>query len=155
MSEIRVKELCDLYCDFIKEYECMIIICLIFFVSILLFILSLINNAKTHKYKGRVEGEIVSIYQTISYGNNMKIYSYYPIYKYIVNGTIYQKEFTFGEKSEDDIPIGSKVILKYDMKEPEKFIVSGKENVWLGQAIILLIIAFIMLAMILSKCLSN
>lgn len=133
----------------------MIIICLIFMGCFLLFIVSLINNAKTHKYKGRVEGEIISINKTISNGKNMKVYTYYPIYKYVVDGITYQKEFSFGEESPNDIPIGSKVILKYDMKEPEKFIVSGKENVWLGQAIIVLIIALFMLAMLISKYLGN
>jgi hypothetical protein len=34
----------------------MIIICFIFMGCFLLFIVSLINNAKTHKYKGRAEG---------------------------------------------------------------------------------------------------
>ncbi len=80
-----------------------------------------------------------------------KVYAYYPIYQYEVNSITYQSEFPFGEGSSSAIHIGEKVIIQYDKKNPENFIVSGKENAWLGQAIFGLIMSIIILAIIIGK----
>lgn len=129
----------------------MVIIYLLFLCFFLLFLISFIINIKIRKYEGRTEAEIVSIEESCRNGRNRKIYTYYPTYKYEVNGITYQKEFPFGEVTPSTIFIGKKVVIKYDKKEPEKFIVTGKEYVWLGQAIFGLVMSIIILAVIIAK----
>ncbi len=129
----------------------MIIIYFLFLCSFLLFLVSIITNVKTHKYEGRADGKIVDIKETCRSGRNNKIYIYYPIYQYMVEGIIYEEEFPFGDKSPHNLPIGEEAIIKYDKKNPEKFIVTGKEYVWLGQALFGLFMSMIMLAIIIGK----
>lgn len=129
----------------------MIIIYFLFLCFLLLFLVSLFINKKAHNYEGRTEGEIISIKESYHYYRLNKVYAYYPIYQYEVNSITYQAEFPFGEGSSSAIHIGEKVIIQYDKKNPENFIVSGKENAWLGQAIFGLIMSIIMLAIIIGK----
>lgn len=119
--------------------------------SFLLFLISFITNIRSHRYDGRSEGKIVSLNKVCHNGRNNKVYIYYPIYEYNVDGITYQEEFPFGDKCPNNLPIGEETIIKYDKKNPQKFVVSGKDNAWLSQAIFGLVMSIVLLAVILSK----
>ena len=129
----------------------MFIIYFLLLCSFLLFLVSFITNIKSHQYDGRSEGKIVSVNKVSHNGRNSKVYIYYPVYEYTVAGITYQEEFPFGDKCPNNFTVGEETIIKYDKKKPEKFIVSGKENVYLGQAIFGLVMSIIILAVIIAK----
>lgn len=71
--------------------------------SFLLFLISFIINIKSHRYDGRSEGKIVSLNKVCHNGRNNKVYIYYPIYEYNVDGITYQEEFPFGDKCPNNL----------------------------------------------------
>ena len=131
----------------------MIILFLLLISFFSIFMVAIINNIKTHKYKGITEAQIININESYHHYKLNKIYTYYPIYQYEVNNIMYRIEFPFGEDSPEDIPIGKTVIIKYNRNNPEEFFVSGKEYVWRVQAILGLVLSIIMLAIIIVKSL--
>ncbi|MDK2811473.1 MAG: hypothetical protein PWR27_2182 [Petroclostridium sp.] len=67
----------------------MFIIYVLLLCSILLFLISFINNIKSHQYDGRSEGKIISLNIVCHNERNSKVYIYYPVYEYTVAGITY------------------------------------------------------------------
>ena len=90
----------------------------IILVSILIVSLSMVIKSKN--YKGKVEWIIISVREEYYYYKLNRINTYYPSFRYTVDGITYECEYPYGEASLEQIPVGKKVLLKYDVAQPEK-----------------------------------
>lgn len=55
---------------------------------------------------------------------------YYPTYRYIVNGIVYEVEFDLYEKKEDLLQIDQERMIQYDENDPKNFFPADKKNAW-------------------------
>lgn len=106
----------------------MFIIYFLLLCSFLLFLISLITNIKSHQYDGRSEGKIVSLNKVCHNGRNSKVYIYYSVYEYTVDGITYQEEFPFGDKCPKNLPIGEEAIIKYNKKNRKNLLFLVKKT---------------------------
>lgn len=146
---------------------------LIFFTMFFLIIFIISHIHDSHKYEGRAIGTIVKIREDYYYYKFSKIYQYYITYRYTVDGVIYEEEcrfsesiivyqytvsgFTYGKKyllskeTDKTFPIGKEVLLQYDEKKPQKFMPTGKEEMFFKQTFELGLITAAMLVLTIVK----
>ena len=82
------------------------------------------------KYKGETTGTIVSIREYHKRGYFLKDMEYYPTYRYIVNGIVYEVEFNLYEKKDGLLQIDQEKNIQYDENEPRNFFPGDKKNAW-------------------------
>lgn len=80
----------------------------LFIISVSIFIVSTIMVIKSKNYKGKVEGIIISVREEYYYKLN-RINTYYPSFRYTVDGITYKCEYPYGEASLEQIPVGKKL----------------------------------------------
>ncbi|MGC6173864.1 hypothetical protein [Lacrimispora sp. 38-1] len=124
---------------------------IIMFVSIIysFLIKVVIMNLKMRKYEEKIHGTIISVRESCIKGNH---YNYYPTYRYIVDGVIYEEELAFPENKEENLPIGEVRILQYDEKNPKNFFPIMNKKAWLMQSIKKILIAIFFIAYIYYLC---
>ncbi len=108
-----------------------------------------IMNLKMRKYEEKTQGTIIGVRESCIKGN---YYCYYPTYRYIVNGNIYEEELAFPENKEENLPIGEVRILQYDEKNPKNFFPIMNKKAWLMQSLKKFLIAFCFIAYIYYLC---
>lgn len=111
------------------------------------FIEAVIMDIKIRKYDGNTIGTIISVREIYTYNKFSKIYYYYPTFRYIVNGTVYEEEFPFNEKRKELLPIGGEKMLRYDKNNPTNFFPIEKETAWSLQAFVCFIIIVLFISM--------
>lgn len=121
----------------------------LFIISLSIFILSLIMVIKSKNYKGKVEGIIINVREDFYYYKLNRVYTYYPSFPYTVDGITYECEYPYGEVSAEEIPVGKKVLLKYDEAHPENFITD--KNIWHNRVVLGFVLSSIILAVIIGK----
>ncbi|MDW2797927.1 hypothetical protein RZO55_10110 [Clostridium boliviensis] len=82
------------------------------------------------KYKGETTGTIISIREYHKRGYFIKDMEYYPTYRYIVNGIVYEEEFDLYEEKEDLLQIDQERMIQYDENNPKNFFPADKKNAW-------------------------
>ena len=82
------------------------------------------------KYKAETTGTIISIREYHKRGYFIKDMEYYPTYRYIVNGIVYEVEFDLYEKKEDLLQIDQERMIQYDENDPKNFFPADKKNAW-------------------------
>ncbi len=121
----------------------------LFIISVSIFIVSLIMVIKSKNYKGKVEGIIINVREDFYYYKLNRVYTYYPSFRYTVDGITYEREYPYGEASAEEIPVGNKVLLIYDEAHPENFITD--KNVWHNRVVLGFVLSSIILAVIIGK----
>ena len=92
-------------------------------IGLIIFLIDVINKVKC---KEMVKGTVVDIYKITSIsGNGGKRRTYYPIYQYNVDGTVYMKKSSNGSIF-CRYQIGDEVKIKYNPKNPNRYYVKGK-----------------------------
>lgn len=105
----------------ITRGDLIMIIMLIFFISILCYVLYItikaaIMDIRIRNYKGRTIGKVINVNEKILYNKLNKKKLYYATYRYIVDEVIYEEDFPFYHKSPDLIPIGQEKMISYSEK---------------------------------------
>lgn len=91
---------------------------------------SIMKHYNYKKYKGETTDTIISIREYHKRGYFIKDMEYYPTYRYIVNGNVYEEEFNLYEKKAGLLQIDQERMIQFDENEPKNFFPADKKNAW-------------------------
>lgn len=110
------------------------IVIMLWFLIIVVLVMRIVKCTgkilENSKYGGCSIANIVSIREEVNYRFFRKVVSYYPTYEYMAEKLILKSESSWAYGASENLKVGDKKILYYDLENPEGYVTYEEEKYW-------------------------